>query len=189
MARTPKRKVFISYHDTDEDRSFKRRLVQKGKSVFVDKSVDTGDIDDTNLKVATIRQKIRDEYIRDATVTIVLIGLRTWQRRHLDWEIGGSLRKTKKNSRCGILGIVLPNHPDYGKKTRNPRLMPPRLADNCKGDDPYALIYDWPQGRAEGRLREWIQRAFARRDGTPPNNKRRSFVRDRRSDFRKGWQD
>ena len=110
MARTPKRKVFISYHDTDEDRSFKDRLVQKGRDVFVDKSVDTGDIDDTNLKVATIRQKIRDDYIRDATVTIVLIGPRTWQRKHVDWEIGGSLRKTKKNSRCGLLGVVLPNH-------------------------------------------------------------------------------
>ena len=187
MARTPKRKVFISYHDTDEDRSYKDRFVRKGKNVFVDKSVDTGDIDDTNLKVATIRQKIRDDYIRDATVTIVLIGPRTWQRKHVDWEIGGSLRKTKKNSRCGLLGVVLPNHPDYGKKKRSPRLMPPRLADNCKGDDPYALIYDWPQGRAERRLREWIQRAFVRRDGTPPDNSRDSFARNRTRDHCKGW--
>ena len=33
-----------------------------------------------------MRQKIRDEYIRDATVAIVLIGPRTWQRKHVDWE-------------------------------------------------------------------------------------------------------
>ena len=52
---------------------------------IVDRSVDTGNINDTGLKMATVRQKIRDEYIRDSTVTIVLIGLRTWQRKHIDW--------------------------------------------------------------------------------------------------------
>ena len=48
-------------------------------------------------------------------MTIVLIGPCTWQRKHVDWEIGASLRKTRKNSRCGLLGILLPNHPDYKK--------------------------------------------------------------------------
>ena len=71
---------------------------------IVDRSVDTGNIDDTDLKTATVRQKIRDEYIRDATVTIVLIGPRTWQRKHVDWEIGSSLRKSKRNPRCGLSG-------------------------------------------------------------------------------------
>ena len=35
---------------------------------IVDRSVDTGNIDDTGLKTTTIRQKIRDGYIRDASV-------------------------------------------------------------------------------------------------------------------------
>ena len=95
MARKiPRRKVFISFHEDDID--YKERFVHKARSVIIDKSVDTGDIDDTGIKVARIRQKIRDEYIRDATVTIVLIGPRTWQRKHVDWEIGSSLRKTRK---------------------------------------------------------------------------------------------
>ena len=38
---------------------------------IVDRSVDTGNIDDSGLKTTTVRQKIRDEYIADATVTIV----------------------------------------------------------------------------------------------------------------------
>ena len=185
MAQTKRHKVFISFHEQDIEH--KKRFVQKTKNVIVDKSVDTGDIADTDLKIDTIRQKIRDEYIRDATVTIVLIGPRTWQRKHVDWEIGSSLRRTKKNSRCGLLGILLPNHPSYGKKEHNPRLMPPRLTDNCKGDDPYALIYDWPSGRAEARLREWIRRAFVRRDGTLPNNSRKSFTRNRTKHYLKGW--
>ena len=39
---------------------------------IVDKSVEDGDIDDDNLATETIRQKIRDDFIADATVTIVL---------------------------------------------------------------------------------------------------------------------
>ena len=184
---TRKHKVFISYYH-DDDQRLKDQFVHKARNVIVDKSVDTTDIDDTGLKVARVRQIIRDDYIRDATVTIVLIGPYTWQRKHVDWEIGSSLRKTKKNPRCGLLGILLPNHPDYGGESYNPRLIPPRLADNCVGDDPYSFICDWPQGRAEARLREWIHRAFTRRDGTPPNNGRQSFARNRSRSQMSGWQ-
>ena len=183
---TLRHKVFISYYH-DDDQQFKNQFVQKAKNVIVDKSVDTSGIDDTGLKVARIRQIIRDDYVRDATVTIVLIGPHTWQRKHVDWEIGSSLRKTKKNPRCGLLGILLPNHPDYGTEDYNPNLIPPRLADNCEGDDPYAFIYDWPRRRAEARLREWIHRAFVRKDGTPPNNGRQSFARNRSRNQSRGW--
>ena len=63
---------------------------------IVDRSVEDGDIDDTNLSTETIRQKIRDDFIADATVTVVLIGPCTWQRKHVDWEIGSSLRATQR---------------------------------------------------------------------------------------------
>lgn len=186
MSRFPRRKVFISFYN--DDQGYKDRFVQKARNVIVDKSVDTGRIDDTSLKVATIRQRIRDDYIRDATVTIVLIGPCTWQRKCVDWEIGSSLRKTKKNPRCGLLRILLPNHPGYRKKKRNPRLIPPRLVDNCGGQDPYALIYDWPPTRAEARLREWVHRAFVRRNGIQPNNRRKPFARNRGGHCSGGWQ-
>ena len=158
-----------------------------GKRI-VDRSVDTGNIDDTGLKTVTVRQKIRDEYVRDATVTIVLIGPRTWQRKHVDWEIGSSIRKTKKNPRCGLLGIVLPNHSEYGEEGIDPHLIPPRLADNWQGSDPYAVIYDWPKPWAPAQVAEWVHRAFVRRNGTPPNNARKPFGRNRTRDYREGWQ-
>ena len=189
MTKYTKHKVFISYHDADKDRDYKNRFLQKARNVIIDKSVNTGDIDDTGLKVETIRQKIRDDYIRDATVTIVLIGPCTWQRKHVDWEIASSLRDTKLNSRCGLLGILLPNHPDFERKSLNIRRIPPRLAYNCDGEDPYAIIYRWPKYRAERRLREWIERAFERRSGTSPNNKSRHFGRNRHGPCQKGWGD
>ncbi len=72
MARLPRHKVFISYHD--EDREYKERFVGMMKGRLIDKSVNVNDIDDTNIKVDTVRQKIRDDFIRDATVTVVLVG-------------------------------------------------------------------------------------------------------------------
>ena len=90
---TPRHRVFISFHELDVE--YKKEFVRRMGSRIVDRSVDTGNIDDAGLKTATVRQKIRDEYIRDATVTIVLIGPGTWQRKHVDWEIGSSIRKTK----------------------------------------------------------------------------------------------
>ena len=183
---TPKHKVFISFHE--QDIKYKEDFVLMMGKRIVDRSVDTGNIDDSGLKTATIRQKIRDEYIRDATVTIILIGRRTWQRKHVDWEIGSSIRKTKKNPRCGLLGIVLPNHPAHGKREVDPHLMPPRLADNCAKDDSYAVIYDWPIPWAPAKVAEWIHRAFVRRDGRPPNNSLGPFARNRTRDYRKGWQ-
>ena len=184
-SKTPRHKVFISFHE--QDIKYKKEFVRKMGKRMIDRSVDTGNIDDTGLKTATVRQKIRDEYIQDATITIVLIGPRTWQRKHVDWEIGSSLRKTKKNSRCGLLGILLPNHPNHGKK-HNPRLVPPRLADNRKGEDPYARIYDWPIPWAPAKAAQWIHRAFVRKEGANPINSRKPFARNRARDYRKGWQ-
>lgn len=185
-SKTPRHKVFISFHE--KDIKHKEDFVRMMGKRIVDRSVDTGNIDDTGLKTATVRQKIRDEYIRDATVTIVLIGRRTWQRKHVDWEIGSSIRKTKRNPRCGLLGIILPSHPDHGRKLYTPELIPPRLADNCDGENPYAFICDWPRPWTPAKVAEWIHQAYDRRFGPSPNNSRKPFARNRNRDYRKGWQ-
>ena len=184
MPETPRHKVFVSYHH--EDQAYKDAFIQMMGDDIVDESVDDGDIDDENISTETIRQKIRDEFIRDATVTVVLIGPCTWHRKHVDWEIGSSLRDTKKNSRCGLLGILLPNHPNCGKGKYYPQLVPPRLADNIKGNYPYAMVYDW--SNSSSHVRDWIHTAFKRRDGTPPNNARPQFKNNRGGDCARGWQ-
>ena len=126
---TERHKVFLSFHHRlDED--YKDTFCKLLGTGIVDKSVEDGDID-PGLKVDTVRSRIRDDFIADATVTVVLVGRCTWQRKHVDWEIGSSLRDTKKNSRCGLLGILLPSHPDHGRPEYRSRLIPPRLADNA----------------------------------------------------------
>lgn len=186
MSDVPRHKVFISFHHKDQ--CYKDDLMGILEDHIVDKSVEDGDIDD-NLQTDTIRQKIRDEFIRDASVTIVLVGPCTWQRKHVDWEIGSSLRRTRLNSRCGLLGILLPNHGNYERRTRNPRLIPPRLVNNCNGDDPFAQIYDWPRTWRAHNIKKWIHTAFKRRNGTSPDNSRPQFRRNRGGRCADGWSD
>ena len=119
MARRTRRKVFVSYYH-QEDQEYKDRFIGMMSDHIVDKSVDTGDIIDRGLPVDETRRRIRDEYIADATVTVVLIGRCTWQRKHVDWEISASLSDTSHNDRCGLLGIRLPTHTDFSVAEYNP---------------------------------------------------------------------
>ena len=86
MPQTKRHKVFISYHH-DEDQKYKERFAKMMKGDIVDKSVKDGDINDRNLPLDEVRRRIRDNFIADAKVTVVLIGTCTWQRKHVDWEI------------------------------------------------------------------------------------------------------
>lgn len=184
MTVVPRHKVFVSFHN--EDKYYKDAILDVMEYDFIDQSVGDDDIDDS-LATETVRQIIRDRFIRDATVTIVLIGACTWQRKHVDWEIGSSLRDTKLNSRCGLIGMLLPGHPDYGTGQFYLSRIPPRLADNISGDDPFANVLDWSTN--PDFLRQWIHHAFLRRLGTPPNNSRPQFKRNRSGICSEGWTD
>ena len=183
-------KVFISYyHEGDEE--YKDRLLQALNSKAIDKSVSPGDIHDENLPLDEIRRRIRDDHIADATVTIVLIGPCTWQRKHVDWETSASIIDRRNNERCGLLGLLLPTHPDYrkGPSNRNPRLIPPRLARNIDGDDPFAVIYDWPRNGVSKKVFPKIYKAFQRRNQTPwPDDNLDLFRNNHIGDCRRGWQ-
>ncbi len=115
---TKRHKVFVSYHHAN-DQGYRNEFESLCGDVIVSRSVDIGDID-PNLKTETVRQKIRDEYLRDSTVTVVLIGGQTWQRKHVDWEISSSIRATQYNPRSGLLGIFLPTHPDFNSNKYRP---------------------------------------------------------------------
>ena len=173
MSKAPRHKAFISYQH-DRDQQYKDWLLETMSDDIVDTSVRDGDIDD-RLATEDIWENIRDEFIADATAMIVLIGRDTWSRKYVDWEIGSALNKSKDNSRCGVLGIILPDHPDYGKKRCNPNLLPSRLAANIEGDDPYVRLYDWPGDGSLSVIRDWVHIAFERREGPPPDNYSKRF--------------
>jgi hypothetical protein len=101
-------RVFISYHHAN-DEYYKEQLLLLNEqyNIFLDWSVDTGDIDD-DLPDEAIRELIRDKYLRDSTVTIVLVGTETKTRKHVDWEIYSSMYDGRVNKKSGILVITLP---------------------------------------------------------------------------------
>lgn len=103
-----KHKVFISYHHAN-DQWYKEELLRLNRiyDIFIDGSVDTGDISDT-LSTDTIRQIIRDSYLADSTVTILLVGTETKNRKHIDWELKSSMINGRVNRKSGILAINLP---------------------------------------------------------------------------------
>ena len=168
--------VFVSYHHANDQayRNAFENLFSNIHDIIVAKSVQIGNID-PNLKVETVRQKIRDEYLRDSTVTTVLVGSQTWQRKHVDWEIGSSIRDTQYNPRSGLLGIILPTYPRQDQTKYDPHTIPPRLYDNIKCG--FSKIYNWSNNPAE--VQTWIHEAFERRNKVLPDNSYPSFVNNR----------
>lgn len=173
---TPRHKVFLSFHHGDPLRDpycgqkYKERFERLFSSQYdamISNSVQDGDIVD-GIATETTRQKIRDEYIADATVTIVLVGPETWKRKHVDWEISSSIRDTARNPRCGLIGILLPTYPDYNRQTNtfNQFTIPPRLWDNKRNG--FANIYVWNENPIV--VQGWIHEAFLRRDRISPDN-------------------
>ena len=171
-------KVFVSYHHANDQgyRDAFERMFGLLSGVFISKSVQIGEIS-PYIATDTVRAKIRDEYLRDSTVTVVLVGTQTWQRKHVDWEISSSIRSTMLSTRSGLLGILLPTHPSYQAPGYDPGIVPPRLVDNAKCG--FAHIYDWTTAAAQ--VSRWIHAAFERRSTVEPDNSYEHFVNNKSS--------
>jgi hypothetical protein len=169
-----KHKVFISYYHHD-DEQYRSRFEQLFGHLFINKSVAPGDIN-SDLGTDYIKHLIQDGYVSDSSVVLVLVGAKTFCRKHVDWEISAGLNK-KVGGYSGLLGICLPNHSDCGKDKYTPDLVPPRLVDNLKSK--FAKLYDWTE--KEASIVAFIQDAFDRRnaDSNKIENTAPQFVKNR----------
>lgn len=105
-------KCFISFKTEDE--KYKKEIrnwSDDNKVDMIDKSLNTPiDSDDEEY----IMRKIRQDYLSDSTVTIVLIGeyssedLGEDEQKFIKRELQASLYNGEGNTRSGILGVVLP---------------------------------------------------------------------------------
>lgn len=152
-----KRKTFISYYHF-EDQKYKKKFKNLFDDLITHKSVEDGDINSDNSD-GYIKQLIQKGYLADTTILVVLIGLNTKHRKHIDWEISGALNYKVGDKYSGLLGLILPNHPDFGTDKATYNLMPTRLADNFRSK--YAVIRDWTDDRV--KMQEYIELAFERR--------------------------
>lgn len=174
-----RRKCFLSYHavDADEVADF---ILTFGAS-FIPRVIGVSDADPfvDSANTDYILQRIRERYLADSTVTIVLVGKCTWARRYVDWEVYSSLRNDTNNRRNGLLAITLPSAAEYWNKQ-----LPARVGDNVIRDSEareigYARWKKYPSTSAS--LRAWIDDAFNARttrahliDNTRPRKVRNS---------------
>ncbi len=149
-------KVFISYyHNNDE--TYRNKFESLFGHLFINKSVHPGDID-SDLSDEYIKKLIQQGYITDASVLLVLVGAKTWGRKHVDWEISAGLNK-KVGGYSGLLGILLPTYPFTPDGKYSYDNIPPRLADNIKSG--YAKMYSWDWVcTMESRIIDAVEDAF-----------------------------
>lgn len=178
-------RVFVSYHHAN-DQAYKNELVKWAmeNDIFIDWSVDTGDISD-DLSDQQIREIIRDEYLRESTVTIVLVGTETKYRKHVDWEIYSSMYDGTVNKKSGIIVVNLPSinctncdsshsgekenvFPEYpywititerAEYERRYPYMPDRIIDNLLKPEAKVSVIGWDK-LTVGKLKYMIEKAF-----------------------------
>jgi hypothetical protein len=182
-------RVFVSYHHAN-DQLDKEKLVRWAKvnDIFIDWSVDTDDISD-DLTDQQIREIIRDEYLRESTVTIVLVGTETKYRKHVDWEIFSSMYDGKVNKKSGIIvinlqsincsyytashtsekEIVFPENnnwttiTDRAEYERRYPYMPDRIIDNLLNSKVKISVISWDKLTVD-KLKFMIEKAFEDRE-------------------------
>lgn len=167
-------KAFISFHHKNDqwDRDKFERLFSH---LFINKSVADGEISADTSDDYT-KALIQGNYLSDASVCVVLVGKETYKRKHVDWEISGAITN-KVGGRSGIVGICLPDHPDYGKNSYAADFTPSRLVDNFKSG--YAKYYDWTDDTS--KMNSYIEEAFQNRISlsAKADNSRIQFKADR----------
>lgn len=159
-----KHKCFISYHV--DDRNSVQSFLDEFDDVFIAKELGVTDDDDfiDSDDEDYVLRRIRELYLTDSTVTIVLWGKCTKVRKYVDWEIKSSLRDDPNNKRSGLLGINLKSFGTANKASD-------RFNDNYQADGSlYAEYIAYPKSKAT--LRNAIQAAYDKRTTKEPDNKR-----------------
>ena len=106
-------KCFISFKTEDENyKTGIQKWSDNNKVDMIDKSLNEPiDSEDEDY----IMRKIREDYLADSTVTIVLIGEHSAEnqgkeeQKYIKRELHASLYNGKNNTRNGVLGVVLPD--------------------------------------------------------------------------------
>ena len=163
-------KTFITYHRDDQEEVDKFiETFDHERDVFIARAVGSDQTMDDLIESDNddyVMRRIREESMRDSTVTLAFIGKNTWTRKFVDWEIAASLHQgPKAGLPNGMLAILSP------ELTKS--ILPDRFADNR--DSGYAKFYPYPKNRTQ--LSKWIDEAFEARED---EGKRNSIKNGRR---------
>ena len=142
-------KCFISYHQADK--AAVDDFCEKFEGVFIRRGIAIQDDIINSQNTDYVMQRIRELYLQDSTVTIVLVGKCTWARRFVDWEVQSSLRRSAAGpSPNGLVAIQL---------WESYTTLPNRVKLNV--DSEYAKFYKYPSSTTA--LSDIVDEAFAAR--------------------------
>jgi len=153
-----RRRVFISFYQghRQEVEDFVRQFATLA-GVFTPYALGVSENDDfiNSTNPEYVMSRIREKYLLDTTVTIVLVGSCTHSRRYVDWELKTSLRRGEYTPN-GVMGIILPT-------CGNEAYLPPRLEANWRRGriDSYARYWTYPTSVQQ--LTDWIEDAYTAR--------------------------
>src|SRR5262249_51273753 len=166
----PRRKCFITYHHADQRavRAFIDTFDHAHDCFIVRRLGEMPDDIINSSDTDYVMSRIRQDYIKDSTVTIVLAGQCTWSRRYVDWEIQASLRSGEAIIPNGLLGIKPPTF------TRFPERFEANLKQ-IRDVDGYAGWIDYPLSIEQ--LESAIEWSFNRR------TTHRQYIRNARDRF------
>jgi hypothetical protein len=89
------KRIFVSFHHELNQKH--ADLIRKNikRLGYIDISVNEGTkIENENSKTdEQIRTEIRDKFLKDVDVTIVIVGADTTNRKHINWEIRSTIHK------------------------------------------------------------------------------------------------
>lgn len=154
-----KREIFVSYHHAADQSFYEEfsRAFHDQYEVVNDSSLDR-DIDSDNPEY--VMRRIRENYIKGTSCTIVLCGWQTPWRKYVDWEIKASL-----DMQHGLVGVLLPTNPILNNGGSH---KPDRLQDNV--DSGYAVWTNWTTLSGEA-LTTAINSAVAKSSALIINNR------------------
>ena len=163
-------KTFISYHHDDQEEVDKFiETFDHDRDVFIARAVGSDQTMDELIQSDDddyVMRRIREEHIRDSTVTLVFVGKNTWTRKFVDWELAASLHQgPKAGLPNGVVAILSPELSEA--------ILPDRFVDNWESG--YAKLYAYPKNRTQ--LAKWIDQAF---DAREDEGKRDSIKNGRR---------
>lgn len=125
-------RVFISYHHARDQYYYNAIsfFFADQREVFHDASLDRR-VDSDNIDY--VRWRVRDDYIRGTSCTVVLCGAETPQRKFVDWEIKATL-----DMEHGLVAIGLPT----AIRGQSGTIVPDRVHENVLSG--YAVwVPDW----------------------------------------------
>lgn len=156
MQKMIRRKVFISHYKGD--RIEVDNFIKRFGHLFIAKVLGANDNDEFINSTDTdyVMRRIREKYLDDSTVTIVLLGGCTHSRRYVDWEIKSSLSHGAYTFPNGLMGIVLPSQ-------NNSCHLPSRLEDNWNQQHQNCYARYWSYPSSDQQLVEWIEDAYSAR--------------------------